>query len=73
MRFLGAGGRMGFGPGRSTYATGGDYVYLYEDTDTGIIYRVHEFLSTGTSTLEVEVGGEMDILVVGGGGGGETA
>ena len=50
------------------YATGGDYVYLYEEGNK--TYRVHEFLSTGTSTLNVEVGGEMDVLVVGGGGGG---
>ena len=50
------------------YATGGDYVYLYEEGNK--TYRVHEFLSTGTSTLTVEVGGEMEILVVGGGGSG---
>ena len=47
------------------YAIGGDYVYLYEED--GKTYRVHEFLSTGTSTLNVEVGGSMDVLVVGGG------
>ena len=52
------------------YATGGDYVYLYEED--GKTYRVHEFLSTGTSTLQVEVGGQMDVLVVGGGGGGNN-
>ena len=67
MRFLGAAGKIGFGR-RSTYATGGDYVYLYEEG--GKTYRVHEFLTTGTSTLEVEVGGQMDVLLVGGGGGG---
>lgn len=69
MRFLGAGGKMGFGRGYP-YATGGDYVYLYEEGNK--TYRVHEFLSTGTSTLNVEVGGQMDILVVGGGGGGNN-
>jgi len=57
-----------FGKKIYPYATGGDYVYLYEED--GKTYRVHEFLTTATSTLEVEVGGQMDILVVGGGGGG---
>ena len=66
---LGLGKTLTFGQQKIyPYATGGDYVYLYEEGNK--TYRVHEFLTTGTSTLEVEVGGKMDILVVGGGGGG---
>jgi len=66
---LGLGKTITFGQKRIyPYATGGDYVYLYEEGNK--TYRVHEFHTTGTSTLNVEVGGQVEYLVVGGGGGG---
>lgn len=66
---LGLHKNLSFNSGKYPYATGGDYVYLYEEGNK--TYRVHEFLTAGaTATLNVEVGGKMDILVVGGGGGG---
>ena len=66
---LGLGKTLTFGQQKIyPYATGGDYVYLYEEDNK--TYRVHEFLSTGTNTLNVEVGGEMEYLIVAGGGGG---
>ena len=66
---LGLGKTLTFGQQKIyPYATGGDYVYLYEEDNK--TYRVHEFHTTGTSTLNVEVGGQVEYLVVGGGGGG---
>jgi len=68
---LGLGKTLTFGQQKIyPYATGGDYVYLYEDTATGKTYRVHEFLTTGTSTLNVEIGGQVEVLIVAGGGSG---
>jgi len=50
------------------WAEGGDNVYnIVEDGKT---YRVHEFKTVGTSSLNVLVEGEIDYLVVAGGGGG---
>jgi len=48
-------------------ATGGT---VSDITVGGVDYRVHEFTTVGTSTFEVEFGGEVEYLVVGGGGGG---
>jgi hypothetical protein len=53
---------------KKTNALGGDLVY--QITDSGVTYRVHEFKTVGTSTLSVTSGGEFEYLVVGGGGGG---
>lgn len=47
-------------------ATGGTVTNI---TQGGINYRVHTF--TGNGTLNVEIGGEIEYLIVGGGGGGE--
>jgi len=63
---LGLGKTLTFGQKIYPYATGGDYVYLYEED--GKTYRVHEFHTNGTFT--VANGGNMDCLIVAGGGGG---
>ena len=48
-------------------ATGGTVTDI---TQNGVNYRVHAFTTVGTSSFQVTRGGEVDILVVGGGGGG---
>lgn len=54
--------------GGSTFATGGDIVETI--TVAGTIYKVHTFTTVGTTTLNVQVGGNFEYLVVAGGGGG---
>jgi hypothetical protein len=49
-------------------ASGGDNVF--DITDNGVNYRVHEFTSVGTSSFVVNSGGEVEYLVIAGGGGG---
>jgi hypothetical protein len=52
----------------STWAEGGDLVYTI--VVSGTTYRVHEFKTVGTSSLNVMKGGSVEYLVVAGGGGG---
>ena len=52
----------------STWAEGGDLVYTI--VVSGTTYRVHEFKTTGTTSLNVMNGGSVEYLVVAGGGGG---
>lgn len=49
-------------------ATGGDTIA--EATVDGILYNVHTFTTTGTSSLVLPFGANIDCLIVGGGGGG---
>lgn len=57
--------------GSSTvWAKGGDLTYTINVG--GIVYRVHEFRTPGTSNLIVANGGTIEFLIVGGGGGGGT-
>jgi hypothetical protein len=68
---LGAYRNLTLGRKRFPLATGGDVVYETQDLNDGFFYRYHEFKTTGTTAnFEVQIGGEMDILVVGGGGSG---
>jgi hypothetical protein len=52
----------------STWAEGGDLVYTI--VVSGTTYRVHEFKTTGTSSLNVLSGGSFQYLIIGGGSGG---
>ena len=52
----------------STWAEGGDLTYTI--VVSGTSYRVHEFKTVGTTSLNVMVGGNIEYLVIGGGGGG---
>ena len=57
--------------GMGTWAEGGDNVYYIEVV--GVAYRVHEFKTVGTTSLNVISGGSFDYLIVAGGGrGGST-
>jgi hypothetical protein len=55
-------------PTSTTWAEGGDLVYTI--VVSGTTYRVHEFKTVGTTSLNVMSGGNVDYLVVAGGGGG---
>lgn len=70
MRFLGAGGKMGFGrqEASSLSLSGGDVVYSI--LENGIYYNIHEFTATGNSLLEVNGNGNVELLVIAGGGNG---
>ena len=51
--------------------TGGDEIYLFQDSVENKTYRVHEFHSTGTTgKIEFSQSGIVEYLVVAGGGGG---
>lgn len=52
----------------SAWAEGGDLVYTI--VVGGTTYRVHEFKTVGSSSLNVLEGGTFEYLAVGGGGGG---
>ena len=54
------------------YATGGEE-YFYFDAVENQMYKVHHFKDTGSATLNIQRGGEMDIVLVAGGGGGGHA
>jgi hypothetical protein len=53
-------------PTSTTWAEGGDLVYTI--VVSGTTYRVHEFKTVGTTSLNVMSGGNVDYLVVAGGG-----
>jgi len=50
-------------------ASGGTTVTTFTDS-AGIQYQIHAFENVGTDTFTVNSGGEIDVLVVGGGGSG---
>ena len=54
------------------YATGGEE-YFYFHAVENQMYKVHHFKDTGSATLNIQRGGEMDIVLVAGGGGGGHA
>lgn len=53
-------------PASGVIATGGDSVY--DINVQGTVYRVHVFVTPGTSSLAVSHGGEVEYLIVAGGG-----
>ena len=61
-------GKVVLRKGMGTWAEGGDLVYFIEVG--GVAYRVHEFKTVGTTSLNVVSGGNFEYLVVAGGGGG---
>jgi len=66
------GGKLVLRKGMATWAEGGDNTY-YIDV-AGVAYRVHEFRTVGTASLNVISGGSFDYLIVAGGGrGGSTS
>jgi hypothetical protein len=65
-----SGGKLVFRKGMGTWAEGGDNVYYIEVA--GAPYRVHEFKTVTTTSLNVVSGGTFEYLLIGGGSGGNT-